>query len=72
MKSKESYIRKMNCRNALNTHTHTQPVLDQMLAHPLRIHSSKGESCTNSTVEEWSDQTVESVRSDLGPGIVFY
>lgn len=43
-----------------------------MLAHPLRIHSSKGESCTNSTVEEWSDQTVESVRSDLGPGIVFY
>lgn len=65
MESKESYVRKMNCRNALNTHTHTpppQPILDKMLVHLLKIHSSKGESCNNSTVEEWSDYGVSQIR----------
>lgn len=62
MESKESYVRKMNYRNALKTHTHTQPILDKMLVHLLKIHSSKGESCNNSTVEEWSDYGVSQIR----------
>ena len=62
MESKESYVRKTNCRNALNTHTHPQPILDKMLVHLLKIHSSKGESCNNSTVEEWSDYGVSQIR----------
>ena len=36
MESKESYVRKMNCRNALNTHTHTQSILGRMLVHPTK------------------------------------